>query len=360
MINLQTKGNTIFITGPLVLDNVASVYEQVNNFLKTDSKHSWDFDLTGLTKLDTAGAVLLHRLNNNLSVTKKLSADHLPTHLKSLFNDVTPPAVDATQQHQLSAIAKLDAKIIKSYRSTKKFILLFSDLSYFAITSIGKNNTIRRDAFFDQSYAIGAQALPIIGMVIFLIGAVSALQSAAQLRQFGADIFVADLLAIGITRELGPLMTAIMVAGRSGSAIAAEIATMKFSEELDALKTMAIDPLRFVAVPKLWAMVVTLPLLTVLADTVGITGGIFIGITTLDISPAAFIQQITGSLFLRDIVSGIIKSFFFAWIITIIAVFKGLQFSGGAVGVGKAITESVVSSLVGIIVLDLIFNLLVY
>ena len=135
---------------------------------------------------------------------------------------------------------------------------------------------------------------------------------------------------------------------------------MKFSEELDALKTMALNPLIFVAVPKLWAMIITVPLLTILADTVGLAGGIFIAITTLDISPEAFIQQITGSLFLRDIVSGIIKSFFFAWIITTIAVFKGLQFSGGAVGVGRAITESVVTSLIGIIVLDLIFNLLVY
>ncbi|MEE3235512.1 MAG: ABC transporter permease [Candidatus Latescibacterota bacterium] len=360
MIEIRTEGDTIFITGPLVLNNVSSVDERVNGYLSENSKESWNFDLAGLTKLDTAGAVFLHSLNNTFPLADKLITEHLPTHLQPFFKSAMPPAHDTTEQVQLSLIETLDAKLIKTYRSTKQFFLLLSDLSYFAITSIGKKNAIRRDAFLDQSYMIGAQALPIIGMVIFLIGAVSALQSAAQLRQFGADIFVADLLAIGITRELGPLMTAIMVAGRSGSAIAAEIATMKFSEELDALQTMALDPLRFVAIPKLWAMIVTVPLLTILADTVGIAGGVFIGITTLDISPAAFIQQVSGSLFLRDVLSGIIKSFFFAWIITVIAVFKGLQFSGGAVGVGRAITGSVVSSLVGIIVLDLIFNLLVY
>ena len=360
MIEFRTKGNTIFLAGPLVLNNVYSVDQHIHECMNEHSEKFWDFDLTGLTKLDTAGAVFLHSLNNFVPLTEKLRVDHLPAHLQSFFNSAIPPASNTTKQSQPSFIETLDAKLIKTYESTKQFVFLLSDLSYFAITCIGKKNTIRRDAFFDQSYIIGAQALPIIGMIVFLIGAVSAIQSAAQLRQFGADIFVADLLAIGITRELGPLMTAIMVAGRSGSAIAAEIATMKFSEELDALKTMALNPLQFVAVPKLWAMIVTVPLLTVLADIVGIAGGFFVGITALDISPDAFLQQIAGSLFLRDIVSGIIKSFFFAWIITVIAVFKGMQFSGGAVGVGRAITGSVVNSLVGIIVLDLIFNLLVY
>jgi phospholipid/cholesterol/gamma-HCH transport system permease protein len=168
------------------------------------------------------------------------------------------------------------------------------------------------------------------------------------------------LLAIGITRELGPLMTAIMVSGRSGSAIAAEIATMKFTEELDALRTMALEPLRFVAVPKLWAMVICMPLLTIMADFVGILGGTFVGITSMGIAPTAFLTQVASSLFLKDVLTGLTKSVFFAWIITIIAVYRGLNFSGGAVGVGKAITSSVVSSLVGIIILDLLFNLLFY
>ncbi|MAN24956.1 MAG: ABC transporter, partial [Gemmatimonadetes bacterium] len=126
-----------------------------------------------------------------------------------------------TKHTQLTFLEKLDTKLIEKCKSIKQFVMLITDLSYFAVTCIGKKNAVRRDSFIDQSYIIGAQALPIIGLVIFLIGAVSAIQSAAQLRQFGADIFVADLLAIGITRELGPLMTAIMVAGRSGSSIAA-------------------------------------------------------------------------------------------------------------------------------------------
>ena len=119
-----------------------------------------------------------------------------------------------------------------------------ADLTVFSVLALFRRDQIRRGSFGEQAYAIGAQALQIVGLVLFLVGAVSALQSAAQLRQFGADIFVANLLGIGLTRELGPLMTAIMVSGRSGSAIAAEIATMKFTEELDALQTMGIDPLR--------------------------------------------------------------------------------------------------------------------
>ena len=261
---------------------------------------------------------------------------------------------------KLSALESLGESISQFNAGALDFLYLMSDLTYFAIHSILHRGGIRRDSFVDQAYSIGSQALPIIGLIIFLIGAVSALQSAVQLRQFGADIFVADLLAIGITRELGPLMTAIMVSGRSGSAIAAEIATMKFTEELDALRTMALEPLRFVAVPKLWAMIICMPLLTIMADFIGILGGTFVGITSMGIAPTAFLSQVVSSLFLKDILTGLIKSVFFAWIITVIAVYRGLNFSGGAVGVGKAITSSVVSSLVGIIILDLVFNLLFY
>jgi phospholipid/cholesterol/gamma-HCH transport system permease protein len=171
---------------------------------------------------------------------------------------------------------------------------------------------------------------------------------------------VADLLGIGLTRELGPLMTAIMVSGRSGSAIAAEISTMKFTEELDALQTMGLDPLRFVAVPKMWAMLLCMPLLTIMADLLGILGGTLVGLVSMDIPVTTFLNQVFSALFLKDLLTGLVKSISFAWIITIIAVHRGLNFSGGAAGVGQATTSSVVTSLFGIIILDAFWGLVFY
>ena len=217
-----------------------------------------------------------------------------------------------------------------------------------------------RGTFLDQAVAVGSQGLPIVALILFLVGGVSTLQAAAQLRQFGANLFVADLLAIGISRELGPLMTAIIVAGRSGSAIAAEIATMKFTEEIDALRTMALDPLRMVAVPKMWAMLATVPLLTVMAVFSGLLGGTLIGVLSLDIAPTTFVTRIADALQLKDILTGLAKSVSFAWIITVIGVHRGLKSSGGTTGVGVSTTSSVVNSIFGIIVLNLSWGLIFY
>ena len=157
----------------------------------------------------------------------------------------------------------------------------------------------------------------------------------------------------------GALMTGASAFG-SGSAFAAEIATMKFTEEIDALRTMAIDPLRLIAVPKLWAMLLTVPLLTVMADFMGLLGGTVTGVVSLDIAPVTFVNRVTNALLLKDIVTGLIKSISFAWAITMVSVYRGLQFRGGAAGVGDATTASVVSSIFAIIVLDLAWGLLFY
>ncbi len=240
------------------------------------------------------------------------------------------------------------------------FLYLASDLTWASVVALVRRRGIRPGTFIEQATLVGADGVAIVAVIMFLIGGVSTLQAAAQLRQFGANVLVADLLAIGITRELGPLMAAIMVAGRSGSSFAAEISTMKFTEELDALRTMALNPLHFVAVPKMWAMLLTVPLLTVMANFVGLAGGTVTGVLSLDISPATFINRVQNALLLKDILTGLVKSFSFAWIITIVSVHRGLQFRGGAAGVGRATTAAVVSAIFAIIVLDLVWGLLFY
>jgi phospholipid/cholesterol/gamma-HCH transport system permease protein len=206
----------------------------------------------------------------------------------------------------------------------------------------------------------GADAVPIVLLINFLIGFAMAFQSAVQLKQFGANIYVANLVGLAITRELGPLMTAIIVAGRSGAAFAAELGTMKVSEEIDALRTMGLGPLRFLVFPRLLALVLVIPVLTLFADMVGITGGLLVGIVNLDLTIVGYINQTARAVSVWDVFQGVLKSGVFGLAIGVISCHHGLATSGGAEGVGRRTTAAVVTSLLAIIVIDAAFTLLFF
>mgnify|MGYP000886992578 FL=1 len=223
-----------------------------------------------------------------------------------------------------------------------------------------QGHAIRWGAAFEQMVLIGVASLPIVVTISFIVGLIIAMQSAYQLQRFGAVIFVADLVGVSVTRELAPLMTAILVTGRSGSAIAAEIGSMKVAEELDALSAMALHPIRFLVAPRMLAMMIVLPCLTVIADLFGILGGMVLGVASLDISWIAYFNETADALMLKDFLSGLIKSFFFAVIIALVGAFEGFHVAGGAEGVGKATTTAVVRSIFLIILADMMFTALFY
>jgi len=202
--------------------------------------------------------------------------------------------------------------------------------------------------------------LPIVCLIAFFVGLIIAMQSAYQLKQFGAIIYVANLTAVSITRELAPLLTAIVITGRSGSAITAEIGTMKVSEEIDALTTMGLNTISYLVVPKTLAMLIMLPCLTIIADFIGILGGYFISIATLDIASIRYVNQTVSALAFKDVFGGLVKSVFFALIIAVIGCYEGLNVEGGAEGVGKSTTKSVVTSIFLIIAADVFFTGLFY
>ena len=204
----------------------------------------------------------------------------------------------------------------------------------------------------------GADGLPILGLIMFLVGLIMAFQSAAQLKQFGADILVADLVGLVIVRELGPLMTAIVVAGRSGAAFAAELGTMKVSEEIDALYSLGLDPYRYLVIPRLIGLLLVLPLLTALADLVGVLGGLVTAIGMLDLTPRAYLIETRAALDLSDVLSGLFKSFAFATAVALIACQRGLSTTGGAAGVGRSTTSAVVVILFHLVLLDALFTVL--
>jgi phospholipid/cholesterol/gamma-HCH transport system permease protein len=204
----------------------------------------------------------------------------------------------------------------------------------------------------------GADGVPIVLVINFLVGMVTGFQAALQLRQFGADIFVADLVGLSMTRELAPLMTAIIVAGRSGAAFAAELGTMRVSEEIDALHTLGLDPFPFLVFPRVLALVIVLPLLTILADVVGLAGGLLVALLQLDLTTSAYLIETTKAVQLWDVGSGLVKSVVFGVAVALIACQRGLATRGGADGVGRATTSAVVTSLFAIVLVDAVFTVL--
>jgi phospholipid/cholesterol/gamma-HCH transport system permease protein len=211
-----------------------------------------------------------------------------------------------------------------------------------------------------QAMAVGVEALPIVSLISFFIGMILALQGAYELRKFGALHLVASAVAISMTRELGPLMTAVVVIGRSGSAFAAEIGTMKVNEEIDALETMALEPVHFLVAPKFLAMILMMPCLTTWADFMGVLGGGLFGVTSAGFTWAGYLRATIDALILRDIVTGLIKSVMFGLVITSVGCQEGFATGLGSEQVGRSTTSAVVNSIFLVVVVDLVFTAIFY
>ncbi|MBI2871103.1 MAG: ABC transporter permease [Candidatus Omnitrophica bacterium] len=211
-----------------------------------------------------------------------------------------------------------------------------------------------------QMMQIGVASLPIVFLTSIFTGIVLALQSAYQLQQISARLYIANLVALSMTRELGPVLTALVVAGRCGASITAEIGTMKVTEQIDALQTLATNPVRYLVVPRFLATLIMLPLLTVYADVIGMFGGYMVGVWKLGIGHGVYINMTESSLMLKDVTTGLIKSVAFSVIISIIGCYQGFVTGGGAEGVGRATTVSVVTSFILIISADCLFTALFY
>src|SRR5438270_5670273 len=217
--------------------------------------------------------------------------------------------------------------------------------AYYTFIAPFKGKPIRLQQTISQAMQVGVRALPILSLITFFIGLILALQSAYELRKFGAITFVANAVAISMTRELGPLITAIVVIGRSGSSFAAEIGTMRVTEEIDALETMAISPVDFLVAPKLVAMIVMLPCLTIWANFTGILGGSVFGVWQAGFTFVRYLEVSVDALILRDITTGLIKSVMFGATITAVGCLEGLSTGAGAEQAGRSTTDAVVKSI---------------
>ena len=206
---------------------------------------------------------------------------------------------------------------------------------------------------------VGADALPIVALISFLLGMILAFQSAVPMKRFGAEIFVADLIGLSMLRELGPLMTAILLAGRSGAAFAAEIGTMRVNQEVDALTTMGLSPVRFLVTPRILAALFMTPLLVLFSDLIGMVGGAFT-MQSFSIPVVAFLKEIDSAVTMTDFLAGFVKSFVFAVLIAGVGCLRGLQTRAGASAVGDAATRAVVTGIILLVVVDGLFAVAYY
>ena len=238
-------------------------------------------------------------------------------------------------------------------------VLMVETMAWMVVAPL-RGKGLRLKSAVESFVEFGFRSLPIVGMICFLVGVIIALQSSHTLDKWGANRFIATLVAVSALREMAPLMSAVIITGRSGSAITAEIGTMKVGEEIDALEVMGLNPVKYLVVPKFLAMLVAVPCVTVIAMFIMIFGGFFAAVFIVGVDPFVYIDETTRSLVEKDLVNGLVKSVFFGIAICWVGVYRGLQVEGGAEGVGKKTTSSVVTSIFLIIVIDLIFTVLFY
>jgi phospholipid/cholesterol/gamma-HCH transport system permease protein len=218
----------------------------------------------------------------------------------------------------------------------------------------------RLSVLFDQMVSVGVASMPTVALANFLLGVVLAIQGAGQFEKLGATDLVASLVAFSVLREIGPLITAVIVIGRSGSAITAELGTMKVSEEIEALNVMGIDPVKFLVVPRLLSMIIMMPVLTVLGEGVGLFAGWLISVVSLHLDPIFYVTNSIAAVDQKDLFSGLLKALIFGAVVGTVGCFYGIQVEGGAEGVGKATTKSVVMSLTSMLAADAILTTLIY
>ena len=209
-----------------------------------------------------------------------------------------------------------------------------------------------RDLWLEQLYQLGVRSLTITNVTLLFTGMVLAIQTAYSLSAYGGSSFVGDILALSIVRELGPVLTALMVAGRVGAGVTAELGSMAVTEQIEALRALAANPVRKLVVPRVGALLLVLPVLTILADTVGLFGGLIMSVVEVGQTRTYYLTHVYSALTVRDIMSGVGKSFFFAFFIGTIACYNGMHARGGADGVGKATTNTVVLSSIAVIISD--------
>ncbi len=342
----------------------AAALEQAVMGLEPERSERVRFDLSALDRVDTAGVHLLRTAARRYEAAgARVDFEGISAQMQPLFDLVAdnegrePP--EASRRNPVAvAIERLGRTTVAAGRELTALLGFVGEVTVTFLRHFLRPRRFRLVPLANQLERAGLNAIPIILLMTFLIGIVIAYQGSVQLRSLGFEILTIDMLAITILRELGVLLTAIMIAGRSGSAFTAEIGTMKVNEEIAAMQALGLDPVEVLVLPRLIALVIALPMLTVFADIVGLVGGAAMAIVTMDMSTTQFLVRLEEAATFAHFMVGLVKAPAFAFIIGIVGCYEGLRVSGGAESVGRMTTRAVVLSIFLVIVADAAFSIM--
>lgn len=362
----ETGGSVVLaVKGSMSFHTLNSIHPQFLLLVEETKPSHLIVDLADVDYLDSAGVLALQEMENysrNHSIPFAFSnmsreAEGILSLVAASLATAPSSAAQRKEDGFMESVGEISLTVLRDFANLMTFL---GELLVTLFHALRKPASIRWSDFLFSVKRAGLDGLPIVALLSFLLGLIIAFMSSLQLKQFGANLYVASLVGFGMVRELGPIMTAIIIAGRSGSAFAAEIGTMMVNEEVDALVTMGFNPTRFLALPKVLAAMAVVPLLTLYSDLFGILGGMLVGVLGFDLTVYTYVQQTIKSISIFDVVSSMVKAVVFAVLIAGIGCQRGFCVRGGAEAVGKYTTSAVVAGLFLIIVADSLFAIILY
>jgi phospholipid/cholesterol/gamma-HCH transport system permease protein len=358
-VTREQQTTRVQLMGDWLLEHAVSNSQQTIDSLNTDII---ELDATSLDKWDSRLITFLVKLrkhtdNNKLTLTMVNLPEGAQRLLYLAFAVEAPEGAHRSKEKE-NFFTRIGNGFLSTLTSTKSVVTFVGEVTLsFGRFFRGKANFQRSDLWVTVQET-GAEAVPIVSLIAFLVGAILAFVGVVQLNKFGAGIYVADLVAVGVVREMGAIMTGVIMAGRTGAAFAAQLGTMKVNEEIDALTTMGIDPIDFLVLPKIIALILMLPLLSIYANLLGIMGGAAVSLAILDVSIYQYMVQTIYSVNLVDFLGGLFKAIVYGVLIAIAGCRCGIECGKSAAAVGLATTSAVVSGIVAIVVANAILNVI--
>jgi phospholipid/cholesterol/gamma-HCH transport system permease protein len=359
-VDLERRGDELLLRGDLRLSSAHALWERLHRLTKSDADRTLEIDLAGVRAVDGAIMSLLVDLRSELA---ERNVDcrfvEVPPHLAPVVHlyggdDVPRPHPEAPR---VSPLERVGVGTRGVYRTIFHVFEFTGGLVAGLARVVRRRSTANWQSLPGLIERAGADGVPIVLLLNFLVGFVMGFQSARQLQLYGANVYVADVVGISVTRELAPLMTAIIMSGRSGAAYAAELGTMRVSEEIDALRTMGLSPVPYLIIPRIMALALVAPVLTLLGDLVGVAGGALVA-SSMSISAQGYLAELRTAVFFSDVWTGLAKSVAFGAVIAAIGCQQGFATQNAAAGVGRSTTATVVSCLFSIVIIDTIFTMI--
>ncbi|MGE3978106.1 MAG: ABC transporter permease [Nitrospira sp.] len=354
---------TLIMTGRWDSDTTGKWWQRSQQILTQGKPRRLVIDASGVSYCDGAGVAFLIDLQQSQirtggdAIIQGLQEEF--RRLLDIYGHISIERPPGRRREPLSIIEQVGKAAVVLWRDLQALLTFVGELAVMLLRAARRPSLVRWQDAWLVAERSGVDALPIIALIGVLLGLILAFQSAIPMRRFGADIFVADLLGLAMLREMGPLITAIILAGRSGSAFAAELGTMKVREEIDALRTMGLEPVRFLVLPRVIAAVAMTPVLTVFANLFGLMGGAIV-MRSLGYPFVTYVNQVLSTVTVEDLMSGLVKSFVYGIVVAAIGCLRGLETKTGASAVGQSTTSAVVSGIVLIAIVDGLFAVVFY